>query len=179
MYAPTCVDLRGMEYPGPDVFGAADEDFGVKSPYRVGGVLWVRESLYFRNGSSDVVHGYEMRDPATLHYVADDSEVVFETEDQFNAIARHGNITIPSIHMPRWASRIMLRVTGVRVERVQSISAADIRAEGLVSEGESFGEKLHRTFEEAWFVQLWDSIHGRGAWERNDFCWVFDFERTA
>jgi len=69
----------------------------------------------------------------------------------------------PSIHMPRWASRITLKVTGVRVERVTAISEEDAVAEG-------FERREH-------FARYWDDIHGPLAFDRNDWAWVVEFQR--
>ena len=79
----------------------------------------------------------------------------------------------PSIHMPRWASRLTLKVTGVRVERVQDISKADAEAEGFKlppvdGQGFSVGAKTN-------FRHAWEQIYGE-SWERNDWVWVIDFE---
>ena len=85
----------------------------------------------------------------------------------------------PGIHLPKWCSRIWLRVTDVRVERVQEISVEDIRAEG-VRPGEQLGTD-YRAYELAMrtaFRQLWGETNGAGTWERNDWCWVVSFEVT-
>lgn len=74
----------------------------------------------------------------------------------------------PSIHMPKWAARIWLRVTGVRVERVRDITRDDVRAEGLLCEGH-FGA-YH-------FADAWEAAYP-GSWERNDWVWVYEFERV-
>jgi hypothetical protein len=93
----------------------------------------------------------------------------------------------PSIHMPRWASRITLEVTGVRVERPQDISEADAKAEGV-----------HRCLDGLWsggawkhlrrpncyadpcnaFCDLWASINGPGSWDANPWVWVVEFRRV-
>lgn len=65
-----------------------------------------------------------------------------------------------SIHMPRWASRLTLTVTDIKIERLNDISEADIRSEGtMIVDG---GLTPHEAF-----MQLWDSIHGNGAWLAN------------
>lgn len=74
----------------------------------------------------------------------------------------------PSIHMPRWASRIDLVITGVRVERLQDISNSDIRAEGAAQ----FGCTHHRLK----FQSLWESIYGDSSWQSNPWVWVIEFE---
>lgn len=71
----------------------------------------------------------------------------------------------PSIHMPRAASRITLEITGVRVERLQNISDADMRAEGM------------RWKEE--FAFLWESIYGEESWQANPWVWVIEFKRIG
>jgi len=89
----------------------------------------------------------------------------------------------PSIFMPRWASRIMLEVTGVRVERVQEITEEDARAEGIVKQAYGYGVVgLHMTLSTAReaFWTLWDSIKaGRGCgWDVNPWVWVVEFKRV-
>lgn len=78
--------------------------------------------------------------------------------------------------MPRWASRITLTVTSVRLERLQAITTADIRAEGLVpatrlKEGAGADEDLHSQWHE-----LWDTLHGPGAWAANPDVVVIGFD---
>lgn len=92
----------------------------------------------------------------------------------------------PSIYMPRWASRITLEITNVRVERLQKINNADALAEGTpgawVENSEYPGgyeeneNKVHVFF----FRQLWDSINAkRGySWDANPWVWVIEFERV-
>lgn len=79
----------------------------------------------------------------------------------------------PSIHMPRWASRITLDITDVRVERLQDISEDDARAEGCRGNATT-----------AWgcegliedYCCLWESINGPGSWDANPWVWVIDFQ---
>ena len=82
----------------------------------------------------------------------------------------------PSIHMPRWASRITLLVTGTRVERLQDISEADAIAEGCGG-GHNYGDGTARTG----FAMLWDLINAkRGAgWDANPWVWVVEFNVAA
>ena len=93
----------------------------------------------------------------------------------------------PSIHMPRWASRLTLDVIDVRLERVQEISEADALAEGVEFTQRSYGPgwRDYRGAYGAWFVDaknsfstLWDSIYAkRGySWESNPWVWVVEFE---
>lgn len=87
------------------------------------------------------------------------------------ALAAPGQPWKPAIHMPRAASRISLEVTGVRVERLQDISEADVQAEGCT------GSPLGHAADAMLYPKLWDSINGPGAWERNPFVWVVEFRR--
>lgn len=82
----------------------------------------------------------------------------------------------PSIHMPRWASRLTLRVTDVRVQRLQDISEADAEAEGVWS---VFDQDAARTPGTALgcFPHLWDSINGKRApWDSNPWVWAVRFD---
>ncbi|EQC2673806.1 hypothetical protein ACS768_13580 [Yersinia enterocolitica] len=80
----------------------------------------------------------------------------------------------PSIHMPRWASRINLLITGVRVERLNTISTGDAMAEGYPAEREATGGSLDAWL---WFRDLWDGIYPDNTFEVNPWCWVIEFER--
>jgi hypothetical protein len=89
----------------------------------------------------------------------------------------------PSIHMPRWASRITLELTGVRVERVQDISEADARAEGCSGAGGTdweTGERDGVTPRDD-YAALWDSLNAKRGygWDVNPFVWVLDFRRLT
>lgn len=85
----------------------------------------------------------------------------------------------PSIHMPRWASRITLEIVSVRVERLQEISEKDARAEGVNGEQEaadaglSWHDKPRRAFR-----LLWQSINGADSWDANPWVWVVEFKRV-
>ena len=76
--------------------------------------------------------------------------------------------------MPRWASRITMRITDVRVERLQDISEADANAEGCQLPARDMDWMQCRT----WFRDLWESIHGDGSWDDNPWLWVVSFERV-
>lgn len=120
------------------------------------------------------------------HYAATDPMPELVRENcRFETCANNGYCQHwqPSIHMPRWASRITLEITKVRVERVQEISEQDAKAEGvgLANSGiEDHGGvavaiKDHRTA----FVGLWNSINAaRGfGWEKNPWVWVIEFKK--
>jgi len=77
----------------------------------------------------------------------------------------------PSIHMPRWASRITLEVVSVRVERLQDISRGDAMAEGCPFPNMAKGDDPRK-----WYSDLWDQINGLGAWSANQWVWVVEFK---
>lgn len=96
----------------------------------------------------------------------------------------HGDWTRPrpSIHMPRWACRILLEITGVRVERLNDISRDDAMAEGIVYQpdgGFGLADSTHYNFADPRFSyqSLWESINGAGSWDANPWVWVVEFRR--
>lgn len=133
-YHPTIIDRHGDEAPGDEVFGAYSEDgvWGCKCPYgEPGDRLWVRETW-----STDFARYYPCE---RVWYAADDDRRHdIEVRDGVRGIfSPESNLHVPfrwrpSIHMPRWASRITREITRVRVERLQDISEADAVAEGAV-----------------------------------------------
>lgn len=78
----------------------------------------------------------------------------------------------PSIHMPRWASRILDEIVEVRVERVQEISESDAIAEGVTETFDSAGGCHERTTAKENYAKLWNEINGAGSWESNPWVWV-------
>lgn len=167
-YSPTII-RKGIEEPGPEVFGFASEDEDWKCPYgEPGGRLWLRETWQpCRNG--------------------DTGEMVaqYKSDWEFN-----GNPNGPiggkwrsPCFMPRWASRITLEVTDVRVERVQDISEYDAECELPEPDyptADSWAIGLSETTRcpIMAFEYLWDSInHSRGyGWDMNPFVWVVSFK---
>lgn len=90
----------------------------------------------------------------------------------------------PSIHMPRWASRLNLDLVSVRVERLQDISEADALAEGIVRQpdggyGLADTTHYHATDPRICYWSLWDHINGAGSVESNPFVWVLGFPSTT
>ena len=111
-YHPIVIDRHGDMQPGKEIFGAHwdDGEYGLKSPYGApGDLLWVRET--WAKGETAGVAQYRATDP--------------QCDDTTSGLRWR-----PSIHMPRWASRITLRIIDVRVERLHDITEDDARAEG-------------------------------------------------
>lgn len=124
------------------------------SPYQTGGLLWVRETF------AEIVHGKKVT------YRAD-----------CNDYERSVIQWTPSIFMPRWASRITLRVVDVRAERVQDISWNDALAEGVGVGGLQKKLGTNLTHAQDIFVALWDSVVKRAfSWKINPWVWVIEFK---
>lgn len=98
----------------------------------------------------------------------------------------------PAIFMQRWASRITLEVTDVRVERLQAITEEDARAEGFPlpgpqptklrvthPDGRVESSQVETVFFDARgnFCALWEGINGRGSWDANPWVWIVGFRR--
>lgn len=92
----------------------------------------------------------------------------------------------PSIHMPRWASRITLEITEVRVQRLQEISEEDAKAEGLSFVADGCARFGVEGLASSWcdcpvtaYAALWESINGPGSWDANPYVWVISFKRIT
>jgi hypothetical protein len=175
-----------------DGFGAwciaGDQDYSerIKCPYgKVGDHLWVRETWRIADESSATwtESGFvtvEYADGTTMKT----DECVWNDnwhqwwEKYIKSNTRKGH---PSIFMPKWASRLSLKITGIRVERVQDITVRDVRAEGWPAERYLFPGVNESDKCMDWFRKLWDSINGkRGySWESNPWCWCISFRRVA
>lgn len=146
---------------------------GCLCPYgKIGERLWVRETWGvhpFLNGikPSDLDEGVARR---SLTYRAD----IPENDSQQSHFAWR-----PSIFMPRWASRIVLDVVNIRVERVQGISHNDACVEGAPSEPKLNNYGTGSIYVD-WYAELWDEINTKRGfgWNVNPFVWVTEFERA-
>ncbi len=123
----------------------------------VGDRIWVRETWAEAGASAPDLKLYRANYPAHVptHY-----ENVPPVEDVR---------WTPSIHMPRWASRILLEITDVRVEQLNDISEEDARSEGISG-------STARDVKEA-YAALWRSIYGSDNWRANPWVWVIEFKR--
>jgi hypothetical protein len=87
----------------------------------------------------------------------------------------------PSMFMPRWASRILLEVTEVRVERLQEISEEDAKAEGVTQQPSgwwSAASGQSGNTARAGYGLLWNAINGPGSWDANPWVWAVSFKRV-
>ncbi|HDR2380093.1 TPA: hypothetical protein QCH82_002892 [Enterobacter kobei] len=83
----------------------------------------------------------------------------------------------PSIHMPRFASRILLEISDVRVERLNSMSEDDARAEGCCGGHDSIPGYMYSATPHEHFHHIWTSIYGDDSWQANPWVWVIEFKR--
>lgn len=160
-------------------------DDAVCCPFGVpGNQLWVRETWQGPLLDYDVAESIRdwrsFQKPQFCKYAADGGPAPeFLNEDE-ELVCRWR----PSIHMPRWASRIALEVTRVRVERLQDISESDAQAEGITPYQNHPGRFLseHRDglnfpSAKAAFRDLWESISSPESWNANPWVWVIEFKR--
>ena len=151
-------DAQMKNYLFHDVYGEKGSPYGSAYADGTGDLLWVRE---------------------TWHPTGREQTALYRADGQCEVAQWK-----PSIHMPRWASRITLRVTDVRVERVQELEESEIGAEGIErpewwNNMDSWinGEDLAKEM----FAQLWNSINAaRGhSWQSNPWVWVVEFEKVT
>lgn len=160
---------------------------GWRCPYGMhGDRLWVREAFQplFADGVENhwetdwkTGKGYSISYPAT-----DGIHEYLDADDNLKDACK------PSIHMPRWASRITLEITGIRVERLQDISEEDAAAEGSDRLITSNCTEQDRALLDLplcddanpyrnGFALLWESINGDGSWAANPWVWAIEFRR--
>lgn len=145
---------------------ATSADTFWKSPFgKPGDQLWVRETFYICPNNRF----------STPHYCADGPLPSLSERHDVGLLKKY-----PSIHMPRWASRIQLEVTDIRVERLQEITEEDAVAEGI---NMKIPLKPHQTgmgatHPSAVFSELWNSINVKpeSCWEANPYVWVVEFK---
>ncbi|EJH1054988.1 hypothetical protein NCL57_004970 [Salmonella enterica] len=156
-------DARGLKMRSK-VFGC---------PYgEVGDRIWVRETYQgplfdYEHMESYLEDSSKFYKPEFCVYRADGKPApeFYDADDNLHCGWR------PSIHMPRWASRLTLEITGVRVERLNSITESDAEAEGVTDTG--FGDLLVDGYR-----YLWKSIYGEESWAANPWVWVIEFKRV-
>lgn len=150
-------------------------------PYgQPGDRLWVRETWA-------APHSEDARPPRAIQ--CDWMQIHYAATEE-----RGGLLWRPSIHMPRWASRITLEITGVRVERLHDISESDAIAEGIVEcaipaddegprrigymVGPDDGESGLSVSPIEPYRNLWESINGASSWDVNPWVWAIEFRRV-
>ncbi|HCT7316498.1 TPA: hypothetical protein OT780_005675, partial [Klebsiella variicola] len=150
-------------------------DFWHPCPFgSVGDRIWVRETFQGPLFDFDLMDSY-CKDSTPFEksefcvYKADGvpAPEFYDADDELHCCWR------PSIHMPRWASRILLEITDVRVERLKSISDRDALREGCSAADMKSGDCVADVF-----ARLWASIYGSDSWNANPWVWVIEFKRV-
>jgi hypothetical protein len=159
-----------------------------KCPYgAVGDVLWVRETWALAVGK-DEVSPDEKKGAVEIQ---EDRYIVFKADSTCEINPLHPEwgkkLWKPSLYMPKSACRLFLRITDIRVERLNDISEEDAVAEGIeiihssevpVFRKYNLKEKLGTTNPVLSFQTLWESINGKGCWDINPWVWVVSFVRV-
>lgn len=170
----------------PHALGGDGRYHALPCPYGApGDRLWVRETwapAVIAHTSAFVCYRADGEKPQAetcKEVVLADEELV--TAHRFLARGEW----IPSIHMCRWASRILLEIVSVRVERLNEISEGDAIAEGIrefrSGDQVAYGlnpddrDSMHATARDA-YRALWEIINGQGSWEANPWVWVVEFK---
>ena len=148
---------------------------GIACPYGgIGNRLWVREAARLRSVGPG-------RGELTISYRADDDEVSGQVYGHTLARGEKNPFVFtrwtPSIHMPRWACRLVLEVTAVRVERLQQIGESDAKAEGVLPMYPPGNGPARHVYA---YRHLWDSLNAKRGfgWHTNPWVWVIDFRRA-
>lgn len=173
------------DYPPPPVLTPVGKCWALTDwrKAKTGDVLWVRETCR----ADELPSGLD-----GVRYLADDSFTPIENSEEaaerWGALACYGMKKsgtaecrkVPAIHMPRWASRILLEISEVRVERLNDISEADAKAEGVSWNRNPGAVALHgaETARDA-YRTLWDQINGDGSWNANPWVWRISFRRIT
>lgn len=158
----------------PDDWEPCISDEKYKPKYQVGDILWVQETWQFERLDLEREHTIVFRDGEEITFIFNDEE---RREKWFKYIFKSGWQS--PYFMPKEAARIFLKVTDIRVERLQDISESDAIKEGVKMTQD---ERLDFSYKEG-FSFLWDFINAkreRGiyVWERNPWVFVYDFGMT-
>lgn len=149
----------------------------VRPPYKQGDILYVRETWQISNPLGDILKG-----EATAEYVykagySKGKRVLISASQESNL-----GVWKPSIHMPKEAARIFLKVTNVRVERLQDITTEETLKEGVIQRFPNVNDKYTPDVLRGGFIGLWnstikDSDYNNYSYKANPWVWVIEFER--
>ena len=152
-------------------------------PYgQVGDKLWARETWRLSGGPDSNRVIYKADGETVLTYIgAKGLSTSKELEPQFGwqMIEKYGTHYHPSIHMPKWAARIWLEITNIRVERVQDIDAVEAETEGI-RRPKRLCPDMHDEYILFRFQRLWDSLNAKRGygWDNNPWVWVIEFKKV-
>lgn len=190
-------DIERCIFPNPEAIGwksSLRHKHGSTTAHfchygKPGDRIWVRETFQGPLFDYDLMDSY-CKDPTPFEkpefcvYKADGvpAPEFYDADDELHCCWR------PSIHMPRWASRILLEITNVRVERLNAISEEDAEAEGIDMEALYDSQDCYdciadhnmtgRPTVTGTFKYLWESIYGEEGWKSNPWVWVIEFKRV-
>lgn len=175
-----CQSMINIEEMMQDNEGVWAGIAGIACPHGgVGDRLWVRETWMPdapRDGTWGDVEFYGCKD-SQLSMIP---ERFRKSEYCIHRASWGGDELVgwtPSIHMPRWASRITLEITDVRVERLNDISNDDAKSEGCwYGRGGGVPDKALTPSNQ--FPTLWEEIYGDGSWSSNPWVWVIKFKKV-
>ncbi|HHW1634989.1 TPA: hypothetical protein ACUT84_003674 [Pseudomonas aeruginosa] len=170
-------EYLGIDNDGSDCFSLLQCPYG-----QPGDRLWVREA-WAADAQVDAIAPRDLSQGEPIWYPAD-----FSVRQTGCSMISKGRGR-PSIHMPRWASRILLEITAVRVERLQDITEDQAEAEGVerpenitnVDVWDGAERELFNAMNQprARFRRLWSDINGSESWDANPWVWVIEFERVT
>jgi len=195
-----------LEWLQPEMFTpefVADPGNGMCPYGQPGDRLWVRETWGYRG--SRISTAWPGIQKVDIEYSADSQRSEYERpanddsgipkqrpcrededyiEDYYNGyLTRYWKQWRPSIHMPRWACRLVLEIVSVRVERLNDISESDCWAEGIERSTESPAQASSQFSDyaspRAAYMHLWESINGPESWTANPWVWVVEFKKVA
>ncbi|HDS7794653.1 TPA: hypothetical protein QH592_004213 [Raoultella ornithinolytica] len=190
-------DIERSAFPNPDAIGwksSLKHKHGSTTAHfcpfgAVSDRIWVRETFQgplfdYEQMEAFLEDSSKFEKPEFCQYAADGGHRP-EYQDADDNL-RYG--WRPSIHMPRWASRITLEITDVRVERLNAISEEDAEAEGINMEALADSQDRYdciadhnmtgRPTATGAFKYLWESIYGAENWQANPWVWVIEFKRV-
>ena len=145
--------------------GGKETPTGLSVPFKVGDLIWVRETFqaYVDDELEYLNADFATGKGVNVSYPATDKLVEIVDIETGNSSCRKK----PSIHMPRWASRLTLRVSHVRCERIHQMTKMD-----AIDEGFDLSNLLG--FPRLWFRDVWNSLYSN--WDENPWVWVVEFE---
>jgi hypothetical protein len=169
--------VKGEKIPAPEKVAIWHRTTGVcmEVPFQAGDRLWVRENCAAEERETDNIDGVRYVADQAFAKIADsqkaaDDWVCLFAYNQARKPYGRGK-QVPSIHMPRWASRLTLIVTHVRIQRLQDISEEDAKAEGIETT-DCYCDDHPLSI---CYSVLWDRLHGHGAWNANPWIAALTF----
>ncbi len=144
------------------------ESEGKKLPINIGDIIWVRET-FFDSEANFVLEAYA-------------PDFIYKADNENFKLNGEQIKWQPSLFMPTKACRLWLKVTNVRVEKLQDITEDDAKNEGIswnkgiIQSGYGYDGSVTHISAKSCYKGLWNKINGKDSWDANPFVWVYDFE---